>query len=78
MRELYLIGGYASKNKTWLKSNYNYNTESNKREKKASLKKARKYAACTDFEGKILVTGGLNEGHLRLAEACDYYENKLG
>ena len=27
---------------------------------------------------KVKITGGFNEGHLQLAEACDYYENKLG
>ena len=34
-------------------------------------------AACTDLEGKIVVTGGANDyDQLKSVEAYDYYENK--
>ena len=42
------------------------------------LSVARHYAACTVFEGKIVVTGGYNsnDGLLKSVEEYDYYESK--
>ena len=39
----------------------------------ADMNEHRKCAACTVYEGKIVVTGGIR---LKLVEAYDYYENK--
>ena len=42
------------------------------------MKQYRDFAACTVFEGKIVVTGGTdNRYKLNSVEAYDYYENKL-
>ena len=54
-----------------------YNFETNKLSQIAYMNKSRCYAACTVFEGKIVVTGGeSNYFTLKSAEAYDYYENK--
>ena len=36
----------------------------------------RAFAACTVFEGKIVVSGGMHTVHLKSVEAYDHYENK--
>ena len=55
-----------------------YNFETNKLIRIADMIESRRYAACTVFEGKIVVTGGYNssEFYLKSVEAYDYYENK--
>ena len=68
-------------NEGWIKilsSCYTYDYNSNVRNKIADLKIAREFAACTVFEGKIVVTGGYNYVHseLKSVKAYDYYKNK--
>ena len=77
MGKLYLIGGYINNSDKSLSSCYTYKINSNKWNKIASLKVARNWAACTIFEGKIVVTGGMNNWNkLKSIEAYDYHENK--
>ena len=57
-----------------------YNFELNKVSKLTDMNKSKYYAACTVFEGKIVVTGGkkylpLNHAYISV-EAYDDYENK--
>ena len=40
------------------------------------MKVNRQYAACTVFEGKIVVSGGLGYSKLKSVEVYDHYENK--
>ena len=49
-----------------------YNLKNDKWIQKNKTKQRRGYAACTVFEGKIVVTGN----YLKSVEAYDYYENK--
>ena len=43
----------------------------------ADMNVKRQYAACTVYEGKIVVSGGCrNSFYLKSVEAYDYYENK--
>ena len=56
---------------------YTFDMNSNTWNKVADLNVARNFAACTVFEGKIVVTGGVyNWNELKSVEAYDYYENK--
>ena len=50
-----------------------YNLKNDQWTQKAKMNQTRNYAACTVFEGKIVVTGGVS---LKSVEAYDYYENK--
>ena len=83
MRKLYLIGGYvggyAKSKKKSLSSCYIYNVKSNERNKISDLNQARCLAACTIFEGKIVVTGGFSRSdssQLKSVESYDHYEDK--
>ena len=49
-----------------------YNLKADKSFQLADTKEERYFAACTVFEGKIVVTGGYSKS----VEAYDYYENK--
>ena len=57
MSKLYLVGGWIESSDTNLSSCYSYDTNSKNWNKIAELNKARGFAACTVFEGKIVVTG---------------------
>ena len=74
MGNLYLIGGYNISYEESLSSSYSYNFDSNTWIETAKLNKARDCAACTVFEGKIVVTGGYHD--LKSVEAYDCHENK--
>ena len=76
MSNLYLVGGCIIGYKS-LSTCYTYDTNTNTWNEIADLNVARYYAACTVFEGKIVVTGGENNwSSLKSVEAYDYYENK--
>ena len=74
---MYIIGGWNKSRHLNDRSCYTYDIIENKRIKIADLNVARRYVACTVFEGKIVVTGGyFNNRELKSVEAYDYYENK--
>ena len=54
-----------------------YNLKKEKWTQLADTKQKRHNAACTVFEGKIVVTGGKYYRTLKSVEAYDHYENKL-
>ena len=56
MNKLYVIGGWIMISVESLSSCYNYDIFSKTWNEIADLNKARFYAACTVFEGKIVVT----------------------
>ena len=60
MSKLYLIGGWADSCKKSLSSCNSYDLNSNTWNKIANLNIARDSASCTVFEGKIVITGGMN------------------
>ena len=77
MSKLYLIGGWIKSSRKSLSSCYTYDINNNTRNKIADLNAARYYAACTVFEGKVVVTGGIyNCFRLKSVEAFDHHENK--
>ena len=77
MGNLYLIGGYNISYEESLSSSYSYNFDSNTWIETAKLNKARDCAACTVFEGKIVVTGGVYYlPQIKSVEAYDYHEDK--
>ena len=77
MNKLYLIGGWIIISDESLSSCYNYDIFSKTWNEIADLNEVRKWAECTIFEGKIVVTGGVNSlTQLNSVEAYDYYENK--
>ena len=53
-----------------------YNLENKKLMELAKIKHIRYNAACTVFEGKIVVTGGQYKRNLQSVETYDHYENK--
>ena len=79
MSKQYIICGCVKGEEESLSSCYIYNIKSNERNKKADLNQSRCCAACTVFEGKIVVTGGTLRSYsfwLKSVESYDYYENK--
>ena len=78
MSKFYFIGGWINSSRKSISSCYTYDINSNTRNKIADLNVARDCAACTVFEGKVVVTGGANyvQGKLKSVEAYDYYEDK--
>lgn len=75
-QNLYIIGGrYEHFQK--LKSCLAYDVKCDRWSQIANMNEKIKHAACTVYEGKIVVTGGdNNERYLKSVEAYDYYENK--
>ena len=74
MKELYVLGGYFNGSTNFcFKYDFTHNKWSysaNKMNERSSC------AACTVFEGKIVVSGGENNSEvLKSVEAYDYYEN---
>ena len=77
MGKLYLIGGYTKSCHKRLSSCYSYDINNEKWNNLANLNVARNCAECTVFEGKIVVTGGVNYlSRFKSVEAFDYCENK--
>ena len=77
MGELYLIGGFVSNKGKYLTLCYTFHIMKNIWNAIADLNVARVFAACTVFEGEIVVTWGENNSYdLKSVEAYDYYENK--
>ena len=70
-QNLYLIGG--NNNGQRLKSCFIYNMKHDTWSQIADVNEQRDNAACTVYEGKIFVTGGIGKFSV---EAYDYYENK--
>ena len=74
MGKLYFVGGWRKKS---LSSCCTYDINKNTWNEIANLNMARDRAACTVFEGKIVITGGENNWpQLKSVEAHEYYENK--
>ena len=77
MKELFILGGWNETNERNLNLCYKYNMKSDKWNQIADLNFERSAAACELFEGKIVVSGGLNyDDELKTVEAYDYYEDK--
>ena len=77
LSKLYLIGGYNNSSCKTVSSCYIYDIKSKIWNEIARLNVARECAACTVFEGNIVVTGGDNDmSDLKSVEAYDYHENK--
>ena len=77
MGKLYLIGGYIKRSCKSPNSCCTYDINTNTWNEIADLNVPRFHAACTVFEGKIVVTGGKNYcPNLKSVEAYDYHENK--
>ena len=60
-KELFIIGGWIKSSDISSKSCFKYNMKVDKWTQIADLKVKRDTAACTVFEGKIVVTGGEND-----------------
>ena len=74
MKCLYVFGGYLDRP---LSTCFKYSLITGKWIRIASLKIERYFAACTVFEGKIVVSGGAsNETRLSSVESYDHHENK--
>ena len=75
---LFIIGGSIKSSDKTLKCCFSYNMKEGKCNKIAHLNEAKDCAACTVFEGKIVVSGGEcgRNGHLKSVEAYDYYLNR--
>ena len=75
MSKLYIVGGWIKSSDINLRSCYTYDIHSEKLNKIAQLNVARSRAACTVFEGKIVVTGCQSNYYetLKSVEAYDYY-----
>ena len=75
-QNLYIIAGRNKFGK--LKSCFVYNMKRDRWSQIADMNEKRTFAACTIYEGKIAVTGGIgfNDNYLKSVEAYDYYENK--
>ena len=76
IRNLYIFGGEICKSKSFIicYTCLKYDTKNSQWSCIAEMKFPRKDAACSVFEGKIVVSGGFN--NLKSVEAYDYYENK--
>ena len=74
-QNLYILGG-NSYNGLILKSCFVYNIKCDKWSQIADINENRDDAACTVYEGRIVVTGGNNNERLKSVEAYDYHENK--
>ena len=77
INNLYLFGGYASNGVT-LRTCLKYDFQNGNWKKISDMNDSRELAACTVFEGKIVVSGGTNNnvGGLKSVEAYDHVENK--
>ena len=77
MNKLYLLGGWIKSCVKSLSSCYIFDFNSSTLNKIADLNVAREFAACTVFEGKIVVTGGVNNwSQFNSVESYDFHENK--
>ena len=75
MKELFVFGGHYFRGT--ISSCFRYNFRLNKWSYKANMNESRIEAACTVFEGKIVVSGGRkNTCYLKSVELYDYHENK--
>ena len=72
-----IIGGRKNICHKRLSSFLVYNTKMDKWIQKADISMNRLFLACTLFEGKIVVSGGMSDFEdIKSVEAYDYYENK--
>ena len=70
MRSLYIFGGEINQSGSCLK----YDTKTSQWSYIAEINIHQRYAACTVFEGKIVVSSGIY--NLKSVEAYDFHENK--
>ena len=75
LKGVYVVGGIIE-NSGYTNSCCKYETKDNKCYQIANLQTERSNTACTVFEGKVVVTGGLNVEELRSVESYDYYGNE--
>ena len=77
MKNIFVIGECNESSYESLKFSFTYSYKIDKWKQIAKFNVARHCAACTIFEGKIVVTGGdIDNEALKSVEAYDYYENK--
>ena len=78
MKYLYVFSGVKDLNYDKLSTSIKYSCKTGKWNYIASLKTERYSAACTVFDGKIVVSGGFNNyfGQLSSVESYDHHENK--
>ena len=76
MKNIYVFGGFCKVNYKNISSCAKYDTNIKKWSYIASMNKCKESAACTVFEGKVVVLGGACINSLKLVESYDYYENK--
>ena len=77
MKKLFVIGGWIKTGDISLRLCQTYSLKTKKWCHLRNLNIARDNAACTIFEGKIVVTGGYNDlMNIKSVESYDYYENK--
>ena len=74
-QNLYVIGGSKTRNGP-LNSCLIYNIKCNRWSQIADMNEERCSAACTVYEGKLFVSGGLDERPLKSVESYDYFINK--
>ena len=74
---MFVIGGSNFGNPNYTNACLKYDVQQEKWNYIASMNGKRFAAACTVFEGKIVVSGGINDHQkLKSVEAYDYHENK--
>ena len=74
MNKIFIIGGYAYEDGEWTTTNtcLQFNTKDNNWKKVARMSQARDNAACTVFEGRIIISGGRdNNDELNTVESYD-------
>ena len=76
LKQMFVIGGWIRSSDETLSSCFIYSFKSDSWSQIADLNVARDSAACTVFEGKIVVSGGGNDYEFKSVEAYDYYEDK--
>ena len=75
-KQLYIVGGRKVDNCPRLKSCFIYSLNCDRWSQITDMIEKRAGAACTVYEGKIVVSGGLHREGLKSVEAYDYYEDK--
>ena len=76
MKNLFVFGGMGYRNIDILSTCIKYSCKTSKWSYIASLKTRRFAAACTVFEGRIVVCGGYNTCGLKSVESYDHHVNK--
>ena len=78
INKLYIIGGYCFQNFEVTNSCLQFDTKEKCWKKIAKMKQSRDFAACVDFQGNILVSGGSDsdDNELNSVESYDVFADK--